>query len=469
MRANAQLSLLAERLFQGSSYDELLKSEFVAQAVARAEDEIRALCSTDGDVLSDEAWSSMRRLLAESLAWMLLFRLPVERVKPFIDAWVDAQREMLRRLAADRLLIEARFECAAERVTEMDLDLSDRHGGGRSVAILTFDSGLRLVYKPRDIGIEAWFATFQERLNEMTAPFPFKTLRTLGREGYGWIEFAVHTPCLDAIQLRSYYRNAGALLCLLHLLRATDCHFENLIACGESPVFVDSETLFQPILVSGDDGSSILRTGMIPRFTPLLEAVPEDFGALSCVSPQPVPVPIPGADGETVLLTPKTNLPFPPGQEPTPELYVEEMLEGFTQTWQFAGAHREELLDAMESARPLRIRYVVRDTLNYYQAIVAALYAGSLDGLALPSLSPAKAVFASLEEEERLALLRLDIPRFTLMAQDTGLGGIPACFPQSGYDLVCRSLEKLGEKELQKQCAVIRVCWGLYGAAKALA
>jgi type 2 lantibiotic biosynthesis protein LanM len=474
MRANAQISMLAERLFTGSSYNELLESASVDRTVCRAETRVRDEKGIEGATLSDGAWLHMRHSLAESLAWMLLFRVPEERLQGVVDAWVAAQGEMLRRLAADQALIETRFNRDARRITSLDLDLSDRHCGGRTVAVLTFDSGLRLVYKPRDIGIEAWFASFQERLNGLGAPFPFRHLRAIACEGYGWTEFAAHSPCPDEDQLRSFYRNSGALLCLLHLLRATDCHFENLIACGESPVLVDSETLFQPSLLKSEDGSSILRTGMIPRFNSALEAAPHDFGALSCVSPQRVPVPIPAADGrgarlETALLIPETNVPFAPGYDPAPELYVEEMLEGFGQTWQFANAHRAAILDAVESARSQRIRYVVRDTLTYYQAIVAALHAGSIRDLILPPLPPEKTVLTGLEADELLALRGLDIPRFTLAAAETGLAGVANCFPQSGFDLACRGLEKLSEKELQKQCALIRVCWGLYGAAKSLA
>jgi lantibiotic modifying enzyme len=473
MRANEQLSLLAAWLFPGSSYDEARKSASASPAVPRANAAVKARSGIAAEMLAETAWADMRRSLAELLAWMQLFRLPAERQRFVIDTWIDAQAEMLLRIAADRALIETEFSGSAERAVSLDLDLSDRHGAGRSVAILTFDSGLKVVYKPRDIGIEAWFSRFQERLNHLGAPFPFRSLRAIARSGHGWTEFASHVRCGTAAQLRGYYRNAGALLCLAHLLRATDCHFENLIACGKSPILVDAETLFQPVLARGDDPSSVLRTGMVPRFTPSLEAAPQDFGALSCVSPQQVPLGVPVAIDDVirgnVRLTPEANVPFPRGQEPAPELYVDEMVEGFSQTWQFAAGHRDAIGEAMESARAQRIRYVVRDTPAYYRALVAGLYAGSFDPLSLPSLPGTKSIFAGLAEAERSALCALDIPRFTLAAGDTGLHGIPDCFPQSGYDLARRGLEILDEKELQKQCSLIRVCWGLYGAAKSLA
>jgi lantibiotic modifying enzyme len=478
MRANAQLSLLAERLFSGSTYDELLRSALVEEYSLKAARRVREESGLDAESLCGEAWMQMRQSVAESLAWMLPFRIPREHVQDSIDAWVGAQCEMLRRVAADRAEIEARFGLAARRILSLDLDLSDRHGGGRSVSALTFDSGLRLIYKPRDSGIEAWFADFQTRLNELGAPFPFRPLRVLPREGYGWMEFVAHRRCRDGDELRGFYRNAGALLCLLHLLRATDCHFENLIACGESPVFVDAETLFQPSLSLAGEASSVVRTGMLSRLMPALpSAVPRaeaELGALSCVSPQAVTVLIPAFQGaahrlETVLLTPETNIPFPLGRDPAPESFVEEMVDGFCRTWQFISGDREAVLTMIEAARSARIRYVLRDTLTYYQTIVAALCAGDLYGLTLPALAGAKSIFAALKEFERLELRRLDIPRFTLRACETGMFGVADCFSMSGYEIARRGIQSISDREMEKQVAVIRVSWGFYGAGKSFA
>ena len=478
MRANVQLSLLGERLFPGFSYRSALVAEYAAEAGER----VRAASALDDEILCGEAWLQMRQSLAGALAWMLLFRVHHDPMQDSIDAWVRAQCEMLRRVIADRAAIEARFGLEARRVLALDLDLSDRHGGGRSVGAITFDSGLKLIYKPRDLGIEAWFADFQTRLNSLGAPLPFRPPCVLPREGYGWMECVAHRRCRDHNELRSFYRNAGALLCLLHLLRATDCHFENLIACGESPVFVDAETLFQPSLSAGGGSSSVLRTGMLSRLMPSLSSAVSrteaELGALSCVSPQAVPVPIPAFDGtanrlESVLLTPETNVPFPLEYDLAPESFTEEMVDGFRRTWQFVSAHRDAVLTMMEAARSARIRYVFRDTLAYYQALVAALCAGDLDRLTLPALAGAKGVFAPLDELERLELRRLDIPRFTLGADETGVSGIADCFPLSGYELARRDMQNISdeewEQEMEKQIAVIRVSWGFYGAAKSFA
>jgi type 2 lantibiotic biosynthesis protein LanM len=477
MRANAQLSLLAEKLFPGLSYGEQLALPSVDTCARQAEARVYEESELYREALSEEARAEMRQSLMETLSWMLLFRVPGELVQSTVDAWVPAQREMLRRIVADRGEIEARFGRDAGLVRSLDLDLSDRHSGGRTVAAITFDSGLRLIYKPRDIGIEAWFSGFLSKLNELGAPLPFRLLEILSREEYGWTEFATHRRCRDENQLAQFYGNAGALLCVLHLLHATDCHFENLIANGEWPFFVDAETLFQPSLAQGGEAISVLRTGMLPR--PALHSPadisPADFGALSCVMPQSVPVPIPALNGaanrlESAVLTPETNVPFPAAHDLSPQDYADEMIDGFSRTWEFLAAHRDEVLTAFDSAGSLHVRYVFRDTLSYYQSLVAGLcLGGSPEGLKLAALTGAKAVFAPLEERERLALQRLDIPRFVLRAKDRSLSGVADCFPVSGFELARTAIERMSDKEMEKQIGVLRVCWGFYAAAKTLA
>jgi type 2 lantibiotic biosynthesis protein LanM len=477
MCAYSQMSRLAESLFPGSFSPEFHTAGVVEDLTRWGEQQLRAQLGFHSEALSEEAWDTLRRSLAMTLAWMRVFSLSADRLQALVDAWVRQQCEMVQRLAEDRGEIEALFGHDAQRIFSLDLDLSDRHSGGHSVAIFTFESGLKLVYKPRDLGIERWFAGFQASLNGMGAPQPFRVLGIIAREGYGWSEFAAHKRCASEGELQLFYCNAGALLCLLHLLCATDCHFENLIACGESPVFVDAETLLQPSLSPAADVASVLRTGMLPRPAGLLASATTpaaDFGALSALTPQSVTISIPGLneapDHEaTVTLSPETNLPFPPGHELNPQAYAEEMIAGFCQTWQFIAQHRDAILEMVKTASSERIRYVFRDTQSYYHSLAAALSSGDIDSLALPPLTGAKAVFAPLEPRELQSLRQLDIPRFTMSTADTGLEAVSGCFPVSGIEMARQTVANMSGEEMEKQAGILRVCWGLYGAAKAMA
>ena len=116
-------------------------------------------------------------------------------------------------------------------------------------------------------------------LNVHGFPRDFRTLRVLNRGTHGWVEYVEHGPCPDLAAVGRYYERSGMLLGLLYVLEATDCHRENVIACGEHPVLIDTETLLCP-RVREDTGHevdaslianqqftySVLRTCFLPRW-----------------------------------------------------------------------------------------------------------------------------------------------------------------------------------------------------------
>src|SRR5262249_2293041 len=142
------------------------------------------------------------------------------------------------------------------------------HNCGRSVIKLTFSSGLKLIYKPKDLGIDEAFFALIDWLNEaiggVQAPdgvaairqmLPLRVLRRLrllNRTTHGWVECVEHVPLPDAEAAERYYRRMGMLLCLAYVLGGSDCHYENIIACGAQPVLVDHETLFQSSMMPFD-------------------------------------------------------------------------------------------------------------------------------------------------------------------------------------------------------------------------
>ena len=72
------------------------------------------------------------------------------------DLWVEATLEFLQRLAADWSDLQRAFGVHGDvdRVTNVESSLSNPYRGRRRVMVLTFTSGFKLVYKPKDLGIE---------------------------------------------------------------------------------------------------------------------------------------------------------------------------------------------------------------------------------------------------------------------------------------------------------------------------
>jgi hypothetical protein len=156
-----------------------------------------------------------------------------------------ATAELVTRYRADRPELAAGLLDGRDpgALTGVELGLGDAHQGNRSVAILSFASGARVVYKPRPLeqhalldDLTGWFAGLLPALR-------LRTPRTLRRNGYGWLEFVPHRWCETLDEAGVFYRRQGALLALLYAVDGADMHYENLIACGDQPVLVDAETL----------------------------------------------------------------------------------------------------------------------------------------------------------------------------------------------------------------------------------
>jgi hypothetical protein len=95
--------------------------------------------------------------------------------------WVEANAEFIERLASDWQDLEHMFSRVGELgpVVTVEPSLSDPHRGRRSVIAVSFASGCRIVYKPKDLGVEAAYNRLLHWLNERGAPLPFKVLGVL--------------------------------------------------------------------------------------------------------------------------------------------------------------------------------------------------------------------------------------------------------------------------------------------------
>ncbi len=435
-------------------------------AVGEAEASLRAELREDGELLSPEAWNDLRVSLSEFLQDLLLIDPTRARRQKMAGIWVEAQREMLSRLRSDKGAIGAWLSSECGRVMKIEAGLSDRHNGGRTVAIFTFESGPRVVYKPREMGIEDWYCRFAAWLNEAGAPFAIRAARVMTRPGYGWMEFVPHERCRSEAELRRYYRNAGALLCVLHVLRARDCHFQNLIACGEHPVMVDAEMLFQAQISEGE-AATVTQTGLIPSFRFGPEGEHYDVSGLGFVERKATHFGVPHWSASGVrfamgVLEPRESVPLMVGHAARPQDFVSEMTEGFTRTYRFfadAPARRNELVGLIRTASALPVRCLVRETMEYYQALSFEIGGGGQ--VVLPEPAGTREVFSGLRQQEIAALERLDVPRFVLGAGERSLCGLKDCFFRSGVEAAVAGIEDLSEADLAKQIRHLRLSWSL--------
>jgi type 2 lantibiotic biosynthesis protein LanM len=166
----------------------------------------------------------------------------------------------------------------------------DPHDGGRSVAILELNTG-KLVYKPKDSRPAREIHNLLTSLSKAFETCNIRCPITICRGKYAWEEYIAQKPCTNENEPAIFYNKLGQWLCLLQLLGANDFWFDNLIASGCEPVFIDFETILQPsfkeksattqLPLSIDFNNTPADVGILPYFIPVANLTAIDIGCLT--------------------------------------------------------------------------------------------------------------------------------------------------------------------------------------------
>jgi lantibiotic modifying enzyme len=164
--------------------------------------------------------------------------------------------------------------------------LSDPHRGGRTVWRVDLPGG-SVAYKPKHLQMDQGWAELVMWAAQQGLDSSPGCLWIILRPEYGWMEWAHPEPWTDAPRLA---QRAGAMLALLHLLHAADCHAENLGRRGEFPLLLDGEMLVYPHVAgrAADDPLDVMRTGLLPRWLADQRDVAEIRGLPGELSPTQV-------------------------------------------------------------------------------------------------------------------------------------------------------------------------------------
>jgi len=326
-----------------------------------------------------------RSLLAE---YPVLARQLINRARQTSTAVA----EVLARLATDRPAIVAAFFHGVDpgAVAAVALGEGDTHNDGRSVAILTFAGGEKLVYKPRSLAVDAAFQRLLTWLNAHGADPAYRLLTVLARAGYGWVEFVAGAPCRDEDEVARFYVRQGGYLALLYTLYAGDFHFENLVAAGEHPMLIDLEALFHPNLLDYDPtrpehlaqqaiDDSVLSVSMLPqrlRFAGSAAAI--DLSGMGAGGAQTTPDKLPAWEGagtdemrlrrQHMTFTTEGHRPTLAGEAVDVRSQGQAVAHGFAQVYALLRQHRDELLapdGLLQEFAGVEVRIVARATRTY--------------------------------------------------------------------------------------------------------
>jgi type 2 lantibiotic biosynthesis protein LanM len=400
--------------------------------------------------------------------------------------WIEASTELIARLDADlpairRDLLAAGTSGPSCQVTSIDGDLSDRHHFGRTVTIIGFRDGSRVVYKPKDLRVDAAWHGLVERLNRH-APVELRAVRVLARDGYGWTEFIDHTSCVDPQGFQQYFRRAGAWLALFHCFVGVDMHQENIIACGEHPVPIDLEMILQAAEPWGDadtanDGdafqaamvkimNSVVMVGVLPTYS---WDSNETFSMGAVISNSAPRTTLTWNDLNSDAMRPAQvvqtdatipNLPHIDGCHARLDGYVDDFTSGFGDYAAFL--QRQHPDDLLAGFAGLPIRKVVRPT-RFYGMLLQHLrdHRAMDDGVGWSAQADFAAQLADWEHDidpawpllraERATLVDLNVPHFVMASDGHGPNATT-----SGLDRARARVRSLDDEEIAWQTELIR-------------
>jgi type 2 lantibiotic biosynthesis protein LanM len=465
----------------------LLRTMILELNVARLQEQLLGETPQERFASFVRSMRSLERLLALFREYPVLGR----QISTCIEQWESFSLELLTHLCADWEQVRRLLPATGEpgRLTEVCLGQGDQHQNGRMVAIVKFEGGQQVVYKPRSLAVDVHFQQSLRWINHRT-PLAFRTIPVLDRGDHGWCEFVLQHECRSAQEIGKFYTRLGALLSVLHALEATDIHFENLIAAGDQPVLIDLESLLQPrVAIPADQprpvsAESVLRIGLLPtRLWAAEDHAGLDLSALSAIEGQTTPYTVvryenAGTD-EMRVVRRRVNVP---GGRHRPMLhgsgvdvgeFKREFMEGFTSIYELLSSARNELLSPtgmVSNFATDQIRVVLRATRTYSALLSESFHPNALrDALDRDRLFDH--LWSGVQRQhsvgkviarEKESLWNNDIPMFVTTASSTDLRSstaesIPDFLEESGMSRVQRRIKTLGEEDLRRQQYLIEI------------
>ncbi|MEV6236060.1 type 2 lanthipeptide synthetase LanM family protein [Lentzea sp. NPDC051838] len=373
------------------------------------------------------------------------------------DTAVDTITEIATRYAADQDRLTVTLLKTKARVQAIR-PAGDRHQGGRATAILELADGQRVVYKPRGVQAHLALSRVIELVNDLV-DLGLATVKCEDSGGHGWTEHVEPAP-LPSPDATTYYHRLGGLLAVLHLVRATDMHHQNMITRADQPLLIDVETLFQSQLPGERPDPATVALGRSVARTGILPAIAGRHG-LTDISAA-------GGDAgqETAsdeITEGAANRPTWQGRPVEPADHADAFLAGFRTTYDAISLHRKEFTAVLTRYASIEVRVVPRPTRQYADLITAVRAPEFLQN-AETRLNALKTACATdflpgLAELEAGELDTGDIPLFTARADGHDLqsaqGKLGNAVTNSGLEDALACLDRFDEFDREDQEWVI--------------
>ncbi len=447
--------------------------------------ELAAFRTRAGPVVPDDLWWDFEREALASGLFGLWDTYPVlaRLVGVRLLDWVDRSAELLGRFETDRAALAEFFGISdAPRLEDVELTTSDPHNGHAQVVECAV-SGMRLVYKPKDLSAESFLSELVRWCQGIGMDLG-PPIDVVARDGYGWVGY-VHQAPTDHEGAQRFYARIGRLAALLFALGGKDAHAENVVARGDAPVIIDAETVLQPTLPT-EDGSQVADWVLYGMLLPMWMRVAGTATDLSATGApgttwrrtelrwknfgeaQMELVPVAVGVGEF-----PSALRSPTGELYRPEDHASEILSGFGEAWRHLCDHVGDFIGPggwLDRLADVRVRVLARMTRTYARLLDTALdptllrsgveRSIHLDHVARAAFDRDAQRWLGLADAERRMLEDGDVPFFSVRADEAALraadGSVLIAFEESSLAQARRRLAGLGDHDLRLQSQVVR-------------
>ncbi|MGK5092135.1 type 2 lanthipeptide synthetase LanM family protein [Deltaproteobacteria bacterium TL4] len=380
-------------------------------------------------------------------------------------------------------------------IESLIMGYSDPHHGGQTVSVLELASKQKIVYKQRSLEVDLAFYRVLAWLNQLKALPELKPLKILEKKQYGWCEFIDARECDSERHIERYYFRQGMHIALFYFLCGTDFHHQNFIPNGEYPMPVDLEGLCSPGLHVMPPKTletppsyqlldfTVITTLMLPRWRAgdFDQPLYLDSG-INGPGKRPFPLKRPvwqgfGTDSLRIVWeysqsSGNTKSPLLHSQRIPLNGYLEQVLEGFKETYKTMMKHREELLQEaspVSAFKQVSTRWLNRDTQTYYDVLYWAsapdqLISGTKYDIALEMMArtpPALGHRASFSDDEKKSLWLQDIPVYYGCPSEKSIRSgnndvYEKAFDFTSYSQVEKRIRSASEEILEWQVEIIR-------------
>lgn len=383
----------------------------------------------------------------------------------------------------------------AFRVSELVFDEiafgeGDTHSRGKSVSVIQFADGKKVIFKPKFLKIEKYFNDFVEYINEIKDDtlLDLKTCRSIWKDDYTLSEFINTDACENKEEVSRYYERVGHILFLMHIMNGTDFHYENIISSKGYPYLIDIETLFQianydiiptddipELEIIRDSVKSVLSVGILPLlgFTQNPEGKSIDISALNGKG-QRLPfkvLQLKNANTTEMVfeydyteIKDAGNIPFIGVERQSFAEYSDSFVKGFKNMARFVLNNKKKIMFKINEifrTEPLFVRQLTKATANYATLMSYSNHPNYLsdmvymerlyENLMSYPYSDKRIVCAEIED-----MLNGDIPIFFSQLDSreiytSELQPISDYFCKSPLDFVLDKIDAIDETEVEKQ------------------